>query len=374
MTSMYLNVGIKLENCSEEEETFSQGLRQISTMGYIVYACVGSLLSVITLLLQTLVFAVVLRDARLRRPSNYFITSLASADVMISVFLMPMWTVTTTLGYWPLGKVMCAIWNIADYVICAISINTICFIATDRYMSLQFPFKYPSRRSGTMARRIYATIWVSSFVIHSLLIGITQYVYDEGFDPMQCEAHYVSSVTMTIIITSTIIWIPVMYTFIVYVLIYNIASRVAKNIKTVGQSAISLEIKTDIAISVTGTSYPRNDELSNNTLDGSSQEEKRTAKICIMKAKQRVCENKKALRTIGLLWMTFCICWAPVGVAMVYEAVHPGLMNKWFLISGYWFAYLNSLVNPFCYAIGNPQFRECLSRKILRRSKETASR
>ena len=62
-------------------------------------------MTLITFFGQIMVFIVVAKDPRLRTPSSYFIVSLATADFLISIISMPVWTMYSTIGYWPVSQV-----------------------------------------------------------------------------------------------------------------------------------------------------------------------------------------------------------------------------------------------------------------------------
>ncbi len=40
-------------------------------------------------------------------------------------------------------------------------------------------------------------------------------------------------------------------------------------------------------------------------------------------------KERKALRTIALLLVTFAICWLPLSFVFVLTAVKPGYLNDW---------------------------------------------
>ena len=62
-------------------------------------------MTIITFFGQIMVFIVVAKDPRLRSPGNYFIVSLATADFLISIVSMPVWTIYSAIGYWPVSQV-----------------------------------------------------------------------------------------------------------------------------------------------------------------------------------------------------------------------------------------------------------------------------
>lgn len=85
---------------------------------------------------------------------------------------------------------------------------------------------------------------------------------------------------------------------------------------------------------------------------------------------QKKTENRarKALRTITIILGAFIVCWTPWHVLSLimgfcsgqqFECVSPVLYDI-----SYWLCYLNSPLNPFCYAFVNQQFKQTFIRII----------
>ena len=339
---------------------------QPSLKASIINTAFGVSLTTLICLAQILVFYVVSQDVQLRHPNNYFMTSLAVADLLIGVFVVPLWTAQAALGYWPFGEQLCSVWNIADYSLCAVSINTICYIATDRYLCLAFPLYYPAKRSPFVAKVTLAVVWCISILFHSLLIGMTQQTYVDDWDGLHCQAYYSDAIPITIFVTSSLLWIPMAYTYVMYILVFRITRRVISAVPPLPQHlpTVSRNLCSENMNNGSRTNYTNRSPQPSFSSDGTD--------IGVtgfkVKFKRSLLKSQvKAVRTIGLLLVTFTFCWSPVGVALLITAVDAGSGVPWMVVAGYWLAYLNSLLNPVCYTYGNQQFRAILRRKICRR-------
>ncbi|XP_039249969.2 uncharacterized protein LOC120327692 [Styela clava] len=90
-----------------------------------------------------LVIMAVKLDHKLRSSTNYFLTSLAMADLLVAITVMPPSLAMIINNYeWPFPESLCGIWVMLDVCFSTSSILHLCMISLDRYLALANPFRY----------------------------------------------------------------------------------------------------------------------------------------------------------------------------------------------------------------------------------------
>lgn len=103
----------------------------------------------------------------LRIVQNFFIVSLAVADLAVAVLVMPLNVAYSIFGRWLWGKHLCKIWLTSDIMSCTSSILNLCAIALDRYWAITDPINYAHKRSLKRVILQIAGVWILSLIISS---------------------------------------------------------------------------------------------------------------------------------------------------------------------------------------------------------------
>lgn len=138
----------------------------------ILIILVGSTLSIFTTTANAMVFLSFYLDKQLQVVNNYFLLSLAVADVIIGSISMPLFTLYLLQETWSLGPIVCDTWLSIDYAASNASVMNLCIICFDRYFSITRPLTYRANRTPKKAKIMIAMAWlISIFIWIPLIVG-----------------------------------------------------------------------------------------------------------------------------------------------------------------------------------------------------------
>ncbi|KAF4094405.1 hypothetical protein AMELA_G00014800 [Ameiurus melas] len=195
------------------------------TVEMVFIALVTGSISFVTVVGNILVMLSIKVNRHLQTVNNYFLFSLACADLIIGVFSMNLYTVYILKGYWPLGPVVCDLWLALDYVVSNASVMNLLIISFDRYFCVTKPLTYPTRRTTKMAGLMIASAWILSFILWAPAILFWQFIVGERtVEPGACYIQFLSNPVVTFGTAIAAFYLPVVIMTVLYIHI-SLASR-----------------------------------------------------------------------------------------------------------------------------------------------------
>ena len=98
-----------------------------------------------------LVMTSILHFRQLHSPANFLVASLACADFLVGVMVMPFSTVRSVEGCWYFGEIYCKFHSCFEGSFCYSSLFHLCFISVDRYIAVSDPLTYPTRFTASVS-------------------------------------------------------------------------------------------------------------------------------------------------------------------------------------------------------------------------------
>jgi len=197
----------------------------------ITIATVSAIVSLITIVGNVLVMLSFKVNSQLKTVNNYYLLSLAFADLIIGVLSMNLYTTYILMGYWSLGSLACDLWLALDYVASNASVMNLLVISFDRYFSITRPLTYRAKRTPKRAAIMIGMAWLVSFVLWAPPILFWQYFVGKRREsPDKCQIQFFSEPVITFGTAIAAFYIPVSVMTILYCRIYKETERRTKDL------------------------------------------------------------------------------------------------------------------------------------------------
>ncbi|KAJ9589985.1 hypothetical protein L9F63_016903, partial [Diploptera punctata] len=177
---------------------------------------------------NALVIISVVRHRKLRIITNYYVVSLAFADLLVALCAMTFNASVELTGTWLFGYVMCDVWNSLDVYFSTASILHLCCISVDRYYAIVRPLEYPLTMTHRTVCFMIANVWVLPALISFTPIFLGWYTTSEHQEfrrsnPNVCV--FEVNIYYMMISSGVSFWIPGVVMVTMYYRIYKEAVR-----------------------------------------------------------------------------------------------------------------------------------------------------
>ncbi|XP_078726792.1 muscarinic acetylcholine receptor M3-like [Lampetra fluviatilis] len=187
----------------------------------IVIGTLTGIVSLLTIVGNILVMVAFKVNRQLKTVNNYFLLSLAIADLIIGVVSMNLYTTYIIMSRWALGQAACDLWLVVDYVASNASVMNLLVISFDRYLSITRPLKYKAKRTTKRVALMIGLAWVVSLVLWGPAILFWQYVDGKRTVPdNECFIQFLSVPAITFGTAIAAFYLPVTIMTVLYWRIY----------------------------------------------------------------------------------------------------------------------------------------------------------
>ncbi|KAK1170998.1 hypothetical protein AOXY_G7976 [Acipenser oxyrinchus oxyrinchus] len=201
-------------------------------------------LSLVTIIGNILVLVSFKVNKQLKTVNNYFLLSLACADLIIGVISMNLYTTYIIMDQWALGNLACDLWLAIDYVASNASVMNLLVISFDRYFSVTRPLTYRAKRTTKRAGIMIGLAWSISFVLWAPAILFWQYFVGKRTVPRnECFIQFLSEPIITFCTAIAAFYLPVTIMTILYWRIYKETEKRTKELAGLQASGRDSETK-----------------------------------------------------------------------------------------------------------------------------------
>ncbi|KAF6092093.1 adenosine A2b receptor [Phyllostomus discolor] len=282
---------------------------------------------------NVLVCAAVGTSSALQTPTNYFLVSLAAADVAVGLFAIP-FAITISLGI-STDFYSCLFLACFVLVLTQSSIFSLLAVAVDRYLAIGVPLRYKSLVTGTRARGVIAVLWVLAFCI-----GLTPFLgWNSKDSAINCTKPSNSTMNESCCFMKCLFENVVPMSYMVY---FNFFGCVLPPL------LIMLVIYIKIFM-VACRQLQRTEQMDHS---------------------QTVLQREiHAAKSLAMIVGIFALCWLPVHAINCVTLFQPAQAKnkpKWAMNMAILLSHANSVVNPIVYAYRNRDFRYTFHKIISR--------
>ncbi|KAM6179068.1 5-hydroxytryptamine receptor 2B [Rhynchocyon petersi] len=322
-----------------------------------------------------LVILAVSLERKLQYATNYFLMSLAVADLLVGLFVMPIALLTIMFEpMWPLPLVLCPAWIFLDVLFSTASIMHLCAISVDRYIAIKKPIQANQYNSRAKAFIKITVVWLISIGI-AIPIPIKGIQADMGnLSNTTCALTKDRFGNFMLFGSLAAFFMPLAIMIVTYFLTIHALQKKAHLVKCKPPQQFTwTTVSTVFQRDETPCSSPEKVAMldgshKDKTLSNSSDDTLiRRMSTGGKKSLQNVSNEQRASKVLGIVFFLFLLMWSPFFITNITLALcdscNQSTLNKLLEIF-VWIGYVSSGVNPLVYTLFNKTFRDAFGRYI----------
>lgn len=265
-----------------------------------------------------LVMITIVLCVQMQTPTNFLVFSMAVADLLLGLTVMPPTMVESLEKCWYFGDFLCKFHASIDITLCNASVLHLMCISIDRFYAVSQPLLYQNKMSTRVVFTMISVCWLFAATFGFAVVlfpGEKEHHIESVFEKCigECSALHDKEIGASYFFVFYFIPLAVMSS--IYLRIFVIAIRHANIIH-----GINKHVRAD---------------------------------------KQNVTKiDYKATATLGIVIGVFVCCWTPFFLCNILDPVVNHSIPELLYEILMWLAYLNSMFNPIIYAFFHTWFRK----------------
>ncbi|XP_015683258.1 5-hydroxytryptamine receptor 2B [Protobothrops mucrosquamatus] len=321
-----------------------------------------------------LVILAVSLEKKLQYATNYFLMSLAVADLLVGLFVMPIALLTLLFETpWPLPAYLCPAWLFLDVLFSTASIMHLCAISLDRYVAIKKPIQASQYNSRATTLIKISVVWLISIgiAIPIPIRGIEE--NGANFQNFTCVLKPSRFGDFILYGSIAAFFVPLAIMVVSYFLTIRVLHKKAYLINKPPQRLTWSTISTVFQRETTPGSSPEKIAM----LDGSRKDKAlpngneeplvRRMSTVGKKSVQSITNEQRASKVLGIVFFLFLVMWCPFFITNITSVLCESCSEEFIqmLMEIFvWIGYVSSGVNPLVYTLFNKTFRQAFGRYI----------
>ncbi|XP_069575111.1 cholecystokinin receptor type A [Brachyistius frenatus] len=367
LSKILCSFGIKnISECESEQEPSPEPQDINQTVRIALY----SLIFLLSVLGNSLIIVVLVRNRRMRTVTNLFLLSLAVSDLMVSLVCIPFTLIPNLMRDFIFGTGICKLVMYFMGVSVSISTFNLVAISLERYSAICNPLTSRSWQTKSHAAKVITATWVVSFVL------MLPYPVSSALKPFtrldNSTGHMCRLVWPNDVIQQS--W---------YVSLLLLLFLIPGVVMMTAYGLISLELYRGIRFELSSRKSSRDRQSSSSSIkrgdgDGCYLQPSKKKSLAVAAgnpggkpAAGRVCGSggstsnlmakKRVVRMLLVIVFLFFLCWTPVFVVNAWQAFDR---RSAYRLTGapisfiHLLSYTSACVNPIIYCFMNKRFRQ----------------